>query len=569
MKGQARWFMRSVFTTAALSNTALLIWAPFPILSTVIVLPFGLTGSDPRSWLIVVAAQVLFSALVIAGRWIAAPLGRNHPRTVVVIVIVIAGAVRGAGVLLAAAAVTATDPTSAELGMRALTSAVIAVPALGLAGVIVQFNRDYRHDFEQLRNRAMRLEQEVTSPTQSLSDATIASWVGVRRSLQSTALAARRTLADDDISPQSLNSAADVIAEALTQQVRPISHGLWSGPSDEPPRLRARLVAWDALRPWQPPIATIIVLFAVTTAIGAINRAGFTTGIIFATYTTAVMALALLVSAAFGRRYPAQRIVGIVTLVAVPIVIVASTIIIGQGIVGAEPDIAGRIIVSASSCIVIGGGVFLRRVTIERDALLDALQARIEAQAVDVLAKRAEADTWSRSLGTFVHHSVQSELTALRMQLMEAAVIDDETQRAATRADALARFDRLLALQPPWVQQRPGRTVVADVAQAWAGIAEITVTATDTGTDDQWAIAGHVVEEGVANAVRAGGARQVRVDIAAGREDSLVITIEDDGRGISDSINPGLGTWWLDQIAPGAWQRQSAPTGTQLVVRIR
>lgn len=111
--------------------------------------------------------------------------------------------------------------------------------------------------------------------------------------------------------------------------------------------------------------------------------------------------------------------------------------------------------------------------------------------------------------------------------------------------------------------------MVAEVAHAWAGIASVDVTTTDTGTEDQWALAGQLVEEGVANAIRAGGARHVRVDIQHREDDSLLVTIDDDGRGVADSVHSGLGTWWLDQIAPGSWERRSSPTGTQLIVRVR
>ena len=568
MKEQARWFIRSVFSPAALSNRALVIWAPFPILAAILLMPFGVSAGRPATWAAAIGVQVLFSLIVMAGRSVTRNLVQRHPRPVVIAVIVIAGAVRGAVLMQASAILGGVDVAPIELALRGINSAIIALLALGLIGVMLQFTRDYQGQYEELRDRAIRLQREAVAPAQTLSDATIASWVGVQRSLQTTASTARQELADVGVSARSLRAVADVIADVLTKQVRPISHGLWSGSSDAPPRLRAHLVAWDALRPWKPPLATITALVAAVTFISSVNRAGLAAGGLYALFVTVVVVAIIAASIAAGRRLPRSRAVGVVTLILIPIAVVAVAIAVSEGILGTPPDVTGSVILGVSLTLGVGGTVFLRRVTAEREALLIALQARIDAQAVDVLSKRAESDSWGKSLGTFVHHSVQSELTALRMQLMEAAVIDDHSQRAATRTDALARFDRLLALQPPWVEQRAGRTVVAEVAQAWAGIAEVTVTATDAGTEDQWAIAGHVVEEGVANAVRAGGARQVRVDIAPDIDDALVITIQDDGSGISDPINPGLGTWWLDQIAPNAWERRSSPSGTSLIVRV-
>lgn len=569
MRNQAHWFVRSVFTTAALSNIALLIWAPFPIITAIVLMPYEIPASDPRVWLLAVGVQVLFSGIVVIGRKATMRRVTGNPRAVVVTVIGLAGAVRGATLLLGSAAIGGVGAAPLEVMLRAINSAVVALLALGLIGVAVQFTRDYRHDYEELRDRAMLLQREVVAPTQSLSDATIASWIGVQTSLQSTAQAARDELSGSDISPRSLNAAADVISDALTRHVRPISHGLWAGASDAPPHLRAHLVAWDALRPWRPPVMTIAVLTGFVTAISAVNRVGVIPGLSAAALITAGVITVLAVSVIVGRRLPASRLVGISTVVLLPPLIVIGAVMISQEILGTTPDVAGSIVLAFSITVGIGGTVFLRRVTAEREALLAALQARIDAQALDVLTKRAESDRWARPLGTFVHHSVQSELTALRMQLIEAAANDNDAQRDAARIDALARFDRLLALQPPWVHRRSGREVASEVAHAWAGIANVDVTMTDAGTDDQWAIIGQLVEESVANAVRAGGARQVRVEVSQTDDASLLVTIQDDGSGVADPINPGLGTWWLEQIAPNAWERRSSPSGTQLTVRVR
>lgn len=565
---QVRWFVRSVFTTAALSNIALLIWAPLPIISAIVLMPYGIPASDPSAWLLAVGVQVLFAGLVVIGRAITKNRAGTHPRAVVVAVIVVAGAIRGAALLWGSAVIGGVNPAPLDVMLRAINSAVVALLALGLIGVAVQFTRDYRRDYEQLRDRAMRLQREVVAPTPSLSDATIASWIGVQTSLQSTAQAARDELSGAHVSSRSLNAAAEVISDALTHHVRPISHGLWAGTSDSPPRLRADLVAWDALRPWRPPVMTIAFLTGFVTAISAVNRVGVVPGLTAAALITLAVIVVLAASSLTGRRFPSSRVVGIVTVVLMPPFIVASAVMISEEILGTTPDVVGSIVLAFSITIGIGGTVFLRRVTAEREALLAALQARIDAQALDVLSKRVESDTWGKSLGTFVHHSVQSELTALRMQLIEAAANDDDAQRDAARTDALARFDRLLALQPPWVHQRSGREVVSEVARAWAGIARVDVTLTDAGTDDQWSIVGQLVEESVANAVRAGGARRVHVDVTASDDASLLVTIQDDGRGVEVSVDPGLGTWWLDQIAPDAWERLGSPAGTQLIVRV-
>ena len=568
MRNQARWFVRSIFSPAALSNRALLIWAPLPILTLLFLTPAGTSLADLSTWFVAIGVQVLFSLIVIAGRAFTQKLVLRNPRAVVITVIVLAGAVRGVMVMQASTMITGVDVTTINLILRAGNSALIALLALGLIGVTLQFTRDYRGEYERLRERAMRLQREAVASTPHLSDGTIASWVDIKRSLKFTADSARSALSGALVSGQSLRDVADVIADALAREVRPMSHGLWSGASDAPPRLRVVHVAWDALRPWSPPLATITVLVGVVTWVSAVNRAGLWQGGLYAVIVTLVVAVLVAVSGLAGRRFPDTRAIGIATIAVTPFVVIAVAVFVSEGILGTDPDYLGALVLGIALSIYVGGAVFLRRVTAERQALLDAMQARIDAEAMDVLARRTDADTWGKSLGTFVHHSVQSELTALRMHLMEAADSQDEVQRAVTRTDALTRFDRLLALQPPWVRQRSGRTVIAEVANSWAGIADVDVTATETGTEDQWLVVGHVVEEGVANAVRSGGARHVQVEISKDSDDSLVVVIEDDGHGVPDPVNPGLGTWWLDQVAPNAWERSNTVTGTRLHVRV-
>lgn len=558
---------RSLLSRAALSNTALIWWAPAAIASTVLTMPYRLSVNEPASWVIAIGVQVLFSAVVIAGRII---LMRSHvlPGSWAVLVIVLsAGALRGLVLVVASARVADLPATGQDVLLRAMNSSILALLGLAVLGVIIQFTRDYRVEYALLHERALRLKREASQSPSTLSDATIAGWVGVQRSLRSTADSARAHLGRPDASAESLRAAARVIGDALADQVRPISQGLWVGSGDRPPRLRVRAIARMALRPWHPPL-TAIVVFALLVGLGAVNRAGIGEGGVFALYMGGTFAVIVAVSAALGARFPTSCVVGAATLLLTPVMMIAVSSVIGQQMLRAREDTTGAVITGLAAAIVLAGTTFVRRLLIEREALLDELQARIDVEGITLLTQRAEQDEWRQSLGTFVHHSVQSELTALRMQLMEAATADDPGQRTAVRADALQRFDRLVALQPPWAKQRHGRDVVHEVAGAWSGIAHVQVSATDAGTQAQWEIAGLVVEEGVANAVRSGHARNVTVSIRdeAGQ---LVVDVEDDGDGLLEPSRPGIGTSWLDRVAPGAWRRTSSDRGTHLTVCIR
>lgn len=565
MKRDIRWLITEVFTGAALSNRALAIFAVFALPIALVTMPFGVGMGSPATWVTAIVAQVVFTLLAIAARPLIKQCHGNAARALRVITIAIAGAVRGAILVFGTSLASNESAYISDYVLRSANSALTSVILLAFIGAVIQYTWNYRADYAVLLDRARRLQRQSSSDQPELPAEVVAQWIGVQRSLRSTADVTRAQLEADNVSPGDFEAAAEVISDVVEQHVRPVSHGLWAVNAHEAPRLRPALVAWDALRPWNPPIAAIIMTTAVISTLGAITRAGVITGGIFALYITASMALLLYASARMGRVFPRTRWVGVLTLALMPVAVVLIAQVIGQSVLRAPADQQGAVISGISASVLIAALVFLRRVSLERAILLDELQARINAQGLDVLA-HGDAAEWSRTLGTFVHHSVQAELNAMRLHLIEAAAASEVGERERARDEAIGRLDRLLELQPPWKTELEGRQVIADVASAWEGIAHITLELTSAGTAAQWQVAAQVVQEGVANAIRSGRARTIYVRIEQGTAGGLTVTITDDGVGVPDPNHPGLGTLWLERIAPGAWRRSSTAPGTVLEV---
>ena len=76
---------------------------------------------------------------------------------------------------------------------------------------------------------------------------------------------------------------------------------------------------------------------------------------------------------------------------------------------------------------------------------------------------------------------------------------------------------------------------------------------------------GRVVEEGLGNAVRHGGATSVAVHVRRS-DGEVVVEVEDDGRGPTGGP-PGLGSSLLDSVSR-TWELHALPTGARLTVRI-
>ena len=73
-----------------------------------------------------------------------------------------------------------------------------------------------------------------------------------------------------------------------------------------------------------------------------------------------------------------------------------------------------------------------------------------------------------------------------------------------------------------------------------------------------------VIEEGVSNAYRHGGASQVHVEVM--REAGyLRVQVSDDGSGIDHTSKPGLGSAVLESLAPSAWSLRRSDDGCTIL----
>jgi glucose-6-phosphate-specific signal transduction histidine kinase len=76
---------------------------------------------------------------------------------------------------------------------------------------------------------------------------------------------------------------------------------------------------------------------------------------------------------------------------------------------------------------------------------------------------------------------------------------------------------------------------------------------------------GRIVEEGIGNAKKHGGARRIHVAVEQLPPELLRISISDDGRGPAAGA-PGLGASLLDEVAPGRWALRPNPAGAGSVL---
>ena len=261
---------------------------------------------------------------------------------------------------------------------------------------------------------------------------------------------------------------------------------------------------------------------------------------------------------------------------ALPILLLASSVLIADGRFGLPPDRVSEAIVALQApitAVLIAMAVEAGR---QRQRIVEALQARIDADAIGLLARSGGAHDDAQRLSVFMHHSVQSELAALAMRLREAPLTGEADTIGDVAASVLMRLGAIESLDPatpPWLGQADGYQRVEQIVDAWTGVLDVRVSlpAADACRRHQWLVATRVIEEGLANAARHGDASRVTIE---GRVDGacLTLSIEDDGSPGGEPLASdatGIGTQWLDRIAPGDWDLRRTAAGSALVVVIR
>lgn len=557
----------------ALSNTAIVVSVLIGAIGVVAFLPEqGTALRDGRTWLLVaIAAEATFAAVMLALR---ARGARSGPVRVA-LALLSAGAARGVAIAIGMHVADLHSLEAGDVIGRAANSAVFCLLGGALIGATLAWRQDFREQYRVLVDRALLLER-AGHEDGVVDREVLAAWASIKAELDETIRRATTILAGN-ASVQGLRDAASLLTSAVDVQLRPASRAMWEGALPDRPPLSMRSLLLTALEAWQLPLRTILAFFGVLIGIGSIVRVGAVPGLWFTAEYLAVTGAVLGCSVLAARRWPARTtIVASCTLVVLPVLLLASSVLIADRYLGLEADRLSEVIVAIQAPIttlLIAMAVEAGR---QRQRILDSLQARIDADALGLLSRAGGAHDDAQRLSVFMHHSVQSELAALAMQLHEAALTDEPGTMRSVSTSVLMRLgaiENLDAAAPPWLEQAIGFERIEEIIGAWTGILDVQVSLPDAHAcrRHQWLAATQVIAEGLANAARHGDASRV---VIVGRIDDghLTLSIEDDGsraRDTGTSDATGIGMQWLDRIAPGDWTLRHSSAGSTLLVTIR
>ena len=349
------------------------------------------------------------------------------------------------------------------------------------------------------------------------------------------------------------------IRDVVEGSVREMSHDLWREADGVPSRIGAREVLGEFVRrprfrPW-PMIGIAIVL----PLFGNERRAGWVTFVLGGAAALVLYVECQLANRAL-RRWPSRRALVVVATITV---FVAQSVVIDHVAVrwGEVPNDlgVGSVVVLTLLLVVVSSTFGSYRDLDDRRA--SAMAADIRADRLEAMAQAELVSDETRRLAALLHGRVQSRLLGCAMAI-EFAGDDPVALQAAIDRTTAVLSDDWHDMESPDDDQRIGS--LTDVLATWHGLARVDVSGPSellSSTDPDLVV---VVEELVANAIRHGAARQVRVNLES--DGSIcVVTVVDDGGGGS-MTRPGLGTALLERV--GSVDRRIGDDGWSVTVRL-
>ena len=517
------------------------------------------------SWLLAVAVSQALFAIVIVGMRM---LRREGPPLFVACTLAVAGAVRGIAIAFGVQVQQGQSFSASELITRTANSMVISVLGVALIGGTLAWLAQYRGEYQVLVDRAVALER-MRGGEDRVDLKVLETWTTVKLALNDALERARQELTAP-ATAEGLESASALIAATVNVELRPVSQAMWTEPAPTKQRLRIRAFFADTLRTWRPPVLVILAFYVVVIGIGALVRIGWADGGAFIARYVIAVGVILWISKVLAAQFRGHAaLIAVVTLIMLPLVLLLADLWVVKGILGAPLDAIGDVTIAMQTPVTV---LFISTAVStfrDRPRILGELQQRIDVDVVSIMTRQSDV----RQLGLYIHHSVQSELSAIAMQLHEAALTEDAQTRDAVSSSVLGRLQRFQSIDaatPPWLGRAGGNERINEVIAAWAGIMTIHVALPDEHECrlDQWHVAAQVIEEALANAARHGDASEVSIQGVVGSELTLVISDNGTSRGQLDVIRPGIGSQWLEYVAPGEWSLVRTSTGATLTVAI-
>ncbi len=553
-----------------LSQTAFLAFVPVGILGVAIVIPVEkVTASQRFDWFLVgvIAQAVLAIAIFIFNKIYCRFIkGAKFSVAYIFFALFTSGALRGIAIGQAAPIFDLADPTAPTV--RAINSGITVIIWMGIIGLMLEAQSSYVREYQDLYQRFLMLKSGRLPDGRALNSgrlSEIAEQVAQMTSPVRTKLA---KLSEGSFTDAQVREAVADLQQVVKEQIRPLSHRLWFDRTSHLLKFKLSNLLLDAFKTDETPILFFTALTTFSIFVGTTVSMGINKGAV--------------ISLIFG-----MTIYMLFTLekLLLKIEIIKSKFIhpIFLILIATVPLLLTHVYFNLSeisywglySNIGVAGSVFLTAIfttmlsqsLIDRAKIIDILTTQITSGYVEEHLQAIARMTEDSEIASYLHSSLQSELTAVALKLDQAAKSGNRDEVKSIIQYAQIVIERDLTVNFHAGEHSPLERINA-LLDAWRGIADIKIDLQKIELCETQVLTdiSQVIEEAVSDAVRFGNANLISISGDAS-PDHYYFKVTDNGKSKPQG-GSGLGTILLDEIAPNLWRREFALEGTNLEVWI-
>ena len=517
--------------------------------------------------------------LAVAGLTVLRPRGRPSRPATAIAAFALAGAVQALAIVGLRSAMDLAPVDGLTL---VVTRALAGVIWLAGIAIVVDISRSHIQRVAELRARidateraAAREQQDVLEQVEAMREGVLAP---VRRALDEIVARLGRMAAGGRAEDE-----AEALRALVEDEVRPLSHELLGDvlPEGEQDgaapaltrRERVATVARLSVTALAAPAWVAVLLPMALVLLFAIQEIG--AAYLLAACGTYVIVVGILFAAARAALDPVLPRLRTGLAAACVIVVYEALAIVAVVNAWAWGDLSeiGRWVewTGLITLPVIWLALATLRATRREGEAVEAGLEDVLGQLTLITARRRQRLRHERQvLGRLLHGSTQATLLSISARLAQAADDSDPGPSVEMAANDLRALRERLS--GPIAEDWRAREALDDIAGMWSGVVRVDMHAPDgvlalldAAPATRTAVL-DVVAEGLTNAVRHGGAREVVIQLGLDGDDMIAVVVADDGHAVGP-VTPGMGSEMLDEVTCG-WSRSTGPAGSVLTAAV-
>lgn len=430
---------------------------------------------------------------------------------------------------------------------------------LGLGSVFIESKRRFTRSYRAVLTQILILKLRNSSISQTgyayIADQILQMQMRLKGVVEENASTAKELGAEQIL--------ADALRREVEVELKPLSQRLWIKSAYDPPSVRFKSVLKTSITQLNFRFHLVAAIYAGSYVLNTIFLLKPSISIAYGLLVYFLFYLVNILREVLIAQFESKKeLVNLIFVLLVGLIVgVSSTLIFD--LLGLIYFYSAAVLIAPTLSVLIVAASFIELAFSDRKTLMEILSKESKLQNEDFLAKVNRGNAAS-----FLHNSLQSELTALALQLDSVAKYPEAEQSkyvmervesfiTRSRSEDFENF-----LESPEIRLKR-------ILESWDGIATISLNLDEKIYDDgaRASLTVQLIQESVSNAIRSGRANEISIS-GEFSGDSFKITVSDNGKAVTTNKKRGIGSEWIDSIATADWALEETDNGRVLRVEI-